>query len=104
MIVGTSSQQQLKNIPASRPAYPQERKQLYDRVSKNATSPTFKRHTSVPRRGENTLSDTSRTSNNPAMSFVMLTESQVVPPSVVKSPEDTNPKKRTQEDLTFEVP
>ena len=33
------------------------------------------------------------------MSFVMLTESQVVPPSVVKSPEDTNPKNRRQEDV-----
>jgi beclin 1 len=32
------------------------------------------------------------------MSFVMLTESQVVPPAVVKSPEDTNPKRRSHED------
>lgn len=32
------------------------------------------------------------------MSFVMLTESQVVPPAVVKSPEDTNPKRPQQED------
>jgi beclin len=32
------------------------------------------------------------------MSFVMLTESQVVPPAVVKSPEDTNPKHRRQDD------
>ena len=36
---------------------------------------------------------------NPAMSFVMLTESQVVPPSIVKSPEDTNPKKKRQDDV-----
>jgi len=33
------------------------------------------------------------------MSFVMLTESQVVPPAVVKSPEDTNPKKSRQDDI-----
>jgi beclin 1 len=32
------------------------------------------------------------------MSFVMLTESQVVPPAVVKSPEDTNPKHKRQDD------
>jgi beclin 1 len=32
------------------------------------------------------------------MSFVMLTESQVVPPSIVKSPEDTNPKRRSHDD------
>jgi beclin 1 len=32
------------------------------------------------------------------MSFVMLTESQVVPPAVIKSPEDTNPKKALHDD------
>lgn len=37
--------------------------------------------------------------NNPAMSFVMLTESQVVPPSVIK-PEDTNANKPQQDDLS----
>lgn len=97
---GASSQQQPKNIPASRPVYPQERKQLYDRVSKNASSPTFKRHITVPRRTDTASSDTMRAGlSNPAMSFVMLTESQVVLPSVVKSPEDTNPKKQRQDDL-----
>jgi beclin 1 len=35
------------------------------------------------------------------MSFVMLSNSQVVPPSMVKSPEDTNPKNKRQEDLTI---
>lgn len=33
------------------------------------------------------------------MSFVMLTESQVVPPSVIKSPEDTKPKKQRQDEV-----
>lgn len=33
------------------------------------------------------------------MSFVMLNKSQVVPPSIVKSPEDTNPKIKRQEDV-----
>ena len=33
------------------------------------------------------------------MSFVMLNKSQVVPPSVVKSPEDTNPKKTRLDDV-----
>jgi beclin len=99
LLVGTSSQQQAKNIPPSRPAYPQERKQLYDRVSKNATSPTFKRNITSPRRSDATSSDSMRSGlGNPAMSFVMLTESQVVPPSVVKSPEDTKPKKQRQDE------
>jgi beclin 1 len=97
---GASSHQQLKNIPSSRPAYPQERKQLYDRVSKNAASPTFKRNITSPRRSETGSSDALRSGlGNPAMSFVMLTESQLVPPSIVKSPEDTNPKKQRQDDL-----
>ena len=94
LLPGASSQQHPKNMPASRPAYPQERKQLYDRVSKNASSPTFKRHIMPPRRNDTTSFDSTRNGlNNPAMSFVMLTESQVVPPSIVKSPEDTNPKR-----------
>lgn len=40
---------------------------------------------------------------NPAMSFVMLTESQVVPPSVVKSPDDTLPKPPRQDDLSRDI-
>ncbi|CZT04437.1 hypothetical protein WAI453_011491 [Rhynchosporium graminicola] len=92
LLVGASSQQ-LKNIPSSRPAYPQERKQLYDRVSNNATSPTFKRTIPPPRRSDAASSDTMRSGlGNPAMSFVMLTESQVVPPAVIKSSEDSNPR------------
>ena len=35
------------------------------------------------------------------MSFVMLTESQVVPPSIVKPPEDANPKNKRQDDVAF---
>ncbi|TAQ90129.1 hypothetical protein B7494_g1524 [Chlorociboria aeruginascens] len=92
LLVGASSQQQPKNIPSSRPAYPQERKQLYDRVSQNAASPTFKRNFSGPHRSETASSDTMKSGmSNPAMSFVMLTESQVVPPALVRSPENTTP-------------
>ncbi|KAM0160742.1 hypothetical protein ACHAQE_001261 [Botrytis cinerea] len=101
LLVGAASQNQSKNIPPSRPAYPQDRKQLYDRVSKHAGPPTFKRTISAPRRHEPNLSDTMRSgTNNPAMSFVMLTESQVVPPSVAKSPDATTPNKSNQDDLS----
>ncbi|PQE22081.1 autophagy apg6 protein [Rutstroemia sp. NJR-2017a BVV2] len=105
LLVGRSiraaSQNQPKNIPPSRPAFPQERKELYDRVSKNAGSPTFRRTVSAPRRFDRGSSDAPRGGmNNPAMSFVMLTESQVVPPSVVKSPEDTNPDRQSQDDVS----
>lgn len=97
---GAASQQQLKSTPSSRSAYPQERKQFYDRVSKNAGSPTFKRHISSPRRSDSVSTESTRGGlGNPAMSFVMLTESQVVPPAVIKSPEDTNPKKQRKEEI-----
>ncbi|PBP23024.1 autophagy protein Apg6 [Diplocarpon rosae] len=96
LLVGASSSQQLKNTPSSRPAYPQERKELYDRVSRNAGSPTFKRTTTSPRR-KDSLSDATRNRlGNPAMSFVMLTESQVVPAAVIQSPEDIQPRPRHQ--------
>jgi len=51
------------------------------------------------RRSDTASSDTTRSGlGNPAMSFVMLTESQVVPPAVIKSPEDTNPKKKRHDE------
>ncbi|KAJ8066038.1 hypothetical protein OCU04_005131 [Sclerotinia nivalis] len=100
LLVGATSQNHPKNIPPSRPAYPQERKQLYDRVSKHAGPPTFKRTISAPRRHDSNLADTMRSGlNNPAMSFVMLTESQVVPPSVAKPPEDTDVNRPQEDDL-----
>ncbi|CAG8948775.1 hypothetical protein HYFRA_00001897 [Hymenoscyphus fraxineus] len=98
LLVGASSQQQPKNIPPSRPGYPQERKQLYDRVSRNSSSPTLRRNISGARRIDASSLEPRTGLANPAMSFVMLTESQVVPASVVKSPEDTNPKRRGLED------
>ncbi|KAB8304274.1 hypothetical protein EYC80_003686 [Monilinia laxa] len=101
LLVGATSQDQAKNIPPSRPAYPQERKQLYDRISKHAGPPTFKRTVSAPRGHDSNLSDTMKSGmNNPAMSFVMLTESQVVPPSVVKPPEDVDQNKPQNNDLS----
>lgn len=90
--LGSSASQYPKNIPPSRVPYPKERKELYDRVSKDAPSPTFKRN--IPSRRSDAMSETIR--GNPAMSFVMLTESQVVPPAVVKSSEDTIPKLQKQ--------
>ena len=69
-------------------------------MSRNAGSPTFKRTITLPRRHESGVADTTKAGlGNPAMSFVMLTESQVVPPAVIKSPEDTNPKKNQRDDI-----
>ena len=87
----------------SRPAYPQERRDLYERVSRNAQLPTFRRVTGQGNHEEDAnvrsgvvrwggdgdrigidgggerRSDGRRKSSN-TMSFVMLTESQVAQP------------------------
>lgn len=89
---GASPQQQPKNISSSRLPYPQERKQLYDRVSKNAPSPTFRRTVKPSQREEQDSSSNGH--NNPAMSFVMLSESQVVPQVATRFSDDTKPKKQ----------
>ncbi|RDW73248.1 hypothetical protein BP6252_07155 [Coleophoma cylindrospora] len=96
LLVGASSQQQPRSVAPSRPPYPQERKQLYDRVSRNASSPTFKRHPSVPRRNESSMS------NNPAMSFVMLTESQMAPPAVMRTPEKLRNGKHSEDTTSLD--
>ncbi|PYH41187.1 beclin 1 [Aspergillus saccharolyticus JOP 1030-1] len=68
---------------SSKPSFPQERRELYDRVSKQSTSPVYNRRSIPPPR------QAARSQTHPArlargdsgnMSFVMLTESQVGPP------------------------
>lgn len=94
MATGATSQQYPKNN-LSRSSYPEGRRKLYDQVSKNAGPPSIRRNLAPSQR-----SDTAPPNlGNPAMSFVMLTESQVVPPSVVKSPEDTNPRNHRHDEV-----
>ncbi|TPX17192.1 uncharacterized protein E0L32_003310 [Thyridium curvatum] len=75
LLVAASSQQPIKKPASPRQLAPQEkgRKALYDRISRNAGPATFKRHSGAPHR-EGGLRDSS------AMSFILLTESQVAPP------------------------
>ncbi|RFU28197.1 hypothetical protein B7463_g8143, partial [Scytalidium lignicola] len=99
LLVGASSQPHVKVIPPSRPAFPAERQQLYDRVSRNAATPVFKRNISTLNRNDSTESDTGKNGvrDNPAMSFVMLTESQVVPPSLTRAQDFAS--SRNQQDV-----
>lgn len=53
----------------------QARKSLYDRVAKNAGPPMFRKSGGASRPGDGPQQ------NNPGMSFIYLTESQVVPPT-----------------------
>ncbi|KAF2836223.1 APG6-domain-containing protein [Patellaria atrata CBS 101060] len=77
----TSSSLQLQHPPPlqrqDRPVYSQDRKEEHDRVSRDATTPVFRRTVL------SNLSHTSRSGlkDNPAMSFVLLTESQLVQPA-----------------------
>ncbi|KAL8653845.1 MAG: hypothetical protein Q9226_003683 [Calogaya cf. arnoldii] len=69
----------------SRTPFPQDRKDLYDKVSQDASSPTFKRVIPPARHGIGSqpamaASTKAGLKDNPAMSFVMLTDSQVVSP------------------------
>ncbi|PWY89290.1 putative autophagy protein Apg6 [Aspergillus heteromorphus CBS 117.55] len=83
---GKSLPDQPGPAPASRPSYPQDRRELYDRASKHATTPVYRRSIPPPRqparlgRGD---------SGN--MSFVMLTESQVGLPHGVSGANGDSP-------------
>ncbi|KAL2818143.1 autophagy protein Apg6-domain-containing protein [Aspergillus granulosus] len=69
----------------ARLSYPHERRELYDRVSKNASSPAYRRSISAPRQAGGGLTTQPRFGRGDSgnMSFVMLTESQVGPPQTI---------------------
>ncbi|OIW24108.1 APG6-domain-containing protein [Coniochaeta ligniaria NRRL 30616] len=75
LLVATHSQQPPRRLHSSRPLPPQDRarRSLLEHVSQNAGPATFKRHSGTARGGPG-LRDSS------AMSFILLTESQVAPP------------------------
>ncbi|KAI9767851.1 MAG: autophagy protein 6 [Geoglossum umbratile] len=83
---GTSPQNLPKGLTQPRPSYPHERRDVYDQAARHAQSPVFKRAIAAPRYSlsaphvqphASPLKNAGR--DNPAMSFVMLTDSQVVP-------------------------
>lgn len=82
--------------------FPRERQDLYNRVSQNATSPVFKRTIpppSLPGLGPQSAMAASTKAglkDNPTMSFVMLTDSQVVPPKPASTGhESSQPKSKS---------
>lgn len=84
-----SAQQHSKVLQQSRPAYPPERKTLYDQVSKEVTAANGRRSGEGTRRdGGHPSPELSRgiSKDSQAMSFYMLSESEMVPPPVAKSP------------------
>lgn len=106
---GSGSNSHSSNLSTTRVPFPQERKDFYDRVSKDAVSPVFKRTIPPPNHqgfGAKTAMAASAKAGlreNPAMSFVMLTESQVVPPQRTpgdpsSSPSKTKPRRDASDD------
>jgi len=80
LLVATHSQQAAtpKKSPhaiLTSPLPDRTRKAIYDKAARTAGQPTFKRHTGSGR-GNGVLRD------NPAMSFILLTESQIGPPNL----------------------
>ncbi|KAE8148432.1 autophagy protein Apg6-domain-containing protein [Aspergillus avenaceus] len=99
---------------SSRVSYPQERRELYDRVSKKATSPVYRRSIPAPREAGSNPNSTSRLGRGDGgnMSFVMLTESQLGPSHATsalhaegatknKRPINPQPTERESEDGSF---
>ncbi|KAL8842523.1 MAG: hypothetical protein Q9170_000477 [Blastenia crenularia] len=75
-------------ISTSRTPFPQERRELHEQSSKDVSSPTFKRVVPPARHGVGSqpamaASTKAGLKDNPAMSFVMLTDSQVVPAQAI---------------------
>ncbi|KAL8714792.1 MAG: hypothetical protein Q9220_001305 [cf. Caloplaca sp. 1 TL-2023] len=85
LLTGSSGHSVEPTTSTSRTPFPQERKELYDKVSQDASSPIFKRVIPPARHGIGSPPQLAAPTKaglkeNPAMSFVMLTDSQVVPP------------------------
>ncbi|KAL9027686.1 MAG: hypothetical protein Q9196_003824, partial [Gyalolechia fulgens] len=88
MMLGSRGNTVEPTTSTSRTPYQVERKELYDRASKDASSPTFKRIIPPARHGLGSqpamaASAKAGLKDNPAMSFVMLTDSQVVPAQAI---------------------
>ncbi|KAL8754564.1 MAG: hypothetical protein Q9199_004260 [Rusavskia elegans] len=103
LLTGSSGHALEPTTTTSRTPFPQDRKDLYDKVSQDASPPTFKRVIPPARHGISSqpamaAATKAGLKDNPAMSFVMLTDSQVVSPQAVgkgnaKSQSKSSPRK-----------
>ncbi|KAI1378753.1 APG6-domain-containing protein [Hypoxylon crocopeplum] len=97
LLVASSSQspQSPKRPSPSRSTYPTdaEKRALYDKVSKDAGPATFKR-------GGSALRSDGHPRDSSAMSFVLLTESQVAPPKLTPPIEAPNPRQQRRKSMS----
>jgi beclin len=88
LLIGSTGKSLPEPSTSTRLAYPQERKDLYDQVTSTPTSPVTKRSIPAPRHGgaKSEGKDTG-SRGNPDMSFIEITESQVVSPQQLNTVE-----------------
>ncbi|KAL8909820.1 MAG: hypothetical protein Q9171_004877 [Xanthocarpia ochracea] len=98
LLTGSSAHAVEPTTSTSRTPFPQERRELYKNVSRDAPPPIFKRvipaaHHGIGLQPAMAASTKARLKDNPAMSFVMLTDSQVVPPQAMNKENNKNQSK-----------
>lgn len=97
LLIGSTGKSLPDPSTSNRLAYPKERKDLYEKVTSSPTSPITKRLIPAPRHGggKSDARDIG-SKGNPDMSFIEITESQVVSPQQLDSVEQT-PSKNNQD-------
>ncbi|KAF7510914.1 hypothetical protein GJ744_005744 [Endocarpon pusillum] len=92
LLVGSTGKSLPDSSTSTRLTYPQERKDLYDKVTSAPASPLTKRSIPAPRHGSAKSDGGDPVSKgNPDMSFIEITESQIVPPQQLDSAQRTPP-------------
>ncbi|KAI1618463.1 beclin 1 [Exophiala viscosa] len=104
LLVASTSKAQKPTNSLSRSNYPQERRNLYDRVSAHLSSPVYKRTIPAPQDESTTTVPAAAghglSNGNPDMSFIEITQSQAVLPDKnmirgqTKSPEEEDDDSR----------
>lgn len=97
ILTDAATKRQQPDTLKSRPLYNEQQKSLYDHVSSSTSSPTYKRTITPGRHGIDGHHARSHAGSHQAMSYVMLTESQVQPPtsSRIPTPPSTPPQQPT---------
>lgn len=91
LLVGSTGKTLPDTAASIRLTYPQERQDLYNRLTASPISPISKRSIPAPRHGNTKLDRRGQSSGGKAdMSFIEITESQVVSPHQT-NPHDQNP-------------
>ena len=97
LLTDSATKRVLKDNSSSRPLYTEQQKSLYDQVRSTAGSPTLKRVITPGRHGvpyEDGKQGARQSPGHPAMSYVLLTESQVGPSKIPTPPASPSPRAR----------